>query len=102
MNFSTPQRKKDTRPQPSALSVRILLCRYLRAVPEGDRDFLVPAHRDELDHAAPKAAVKVCDGAVKKPQTTKLFVKSPIALVRWRVVSPFVSPMACSSAFQIV
>ena len=64
MNFSTPQRKKDTRPQPSALSVRILLCQYLRAVPEGDRDLLVPAHRDELEHAAPKAAVKVGDDAV--------------------------------------
>jgi hypothetical protein len=79
MNFSTPQRKKDTRPQPSALSVRILLCQYLRAVPEGDRDLLIPAHRDELDHAAPKAAVKVADGAVLRFQRLDK-VRQPFAL----------------------
>lgn len=41
-----------------------LLCQYLRAVPECDRDLFVPADRDELDHATPKAAVKLADGAV--------------------------------------
>ena len=45
-----------------------LLCQYLRTVPESDRDFLVPAHRDVLDHAAPKAAVKLADGAVLRFQ----------------------------------
>ncbi len=79
MNFSTSQRKKDTRPQPSVLSVRILLCQYLRAVPEGDRDFLVPANRDELDHAAPKAAVKDADSAVLRFQRLDE-VRQPFAL----------------------
>ena len=32
------------------------ICRYLRSVQEGDRDFLVPAHRDELGLTARKAA----------------------------------------------
>lgn len=32
-----------------------LLCLYLRAVPECDRNLLVAADRDELDHAAQKA-----------------------------------------------
>ena len=41
-----------------------LLYQYLRAIPEGDRNFLVPAKRDELDHAAPKASVKLVDSPV--------------------------------------
>lgn len=41
-----------------------LLCLYLLAVLEGDRDFFVPTHRDELYHAAPMATVKVADGSV--------------------------------------
>ena len=45
-----------------------LLCLYFRTVPEGDRDSLISAHRDELDHAAPKAAVKLADGAVLRFQ----------------------------------
>lgn len=61
------------------MSVRILLCRYLRAVPEGDRNLLIPAHRDELDHAAPKAAVKVADGAVLRFQRLDE-VRQPFAL----------------------
>ena len=35
------------------------LCPYLRPVPERDRDFLILPDRDELDHAAPKACVKL-------------------------------------------
>lgn len=41
-----------------------LLRLYLRTVPEGDRDLLIPADRDELNHAAPKAAVKFTDVTV--------------------------------------
>ncbi len=41
-----------------------LLCLYLRTIPESDRDCLVSAYRDELDHAAPKAVIKFTDGAV--------------------------------------
>ncbi len=46
------------------MNLCILLCPYLRAVPESDRNCLVSAHRVELDHTAPNSAVKVADGAV--------------------------------------
>ena len=43
-----------------------LLYLYLRAIPEGNRNLLVPTDRDELDHAAPKAAVKLANKKVEK------------------------------------
>lgn len=47
----------------SILSV-YYLCQYLQTVPEGDRDLLVPSYRNELDHAAPKTAIKLANDSV--------------------------------------
>ena len=48
----------------SSYKSNILLCHYLRPVPEGDLDFLFPSGRDELDHAAPNLSIKRIDIAL--------------------------------------
>ena len=63
MNNSTTARQKHPA-EARCVNSFILLCLYLRAVPEGDRDVLVPTDRGELDHATTKAAIKLADGAV--------------------------------------
>lgn len=62
----------------SILSV-YLLCQYLCSVPEDDRDFFVPVHHNELDYAAPKAAVKFTGGTILGFQSLDE-VRQPFAL----------------------
>jgi hypothetical protein len=52
---------------------------HLRSVPESYRDLLVPAHRNELDHAAPKMAIKVTDSFFLTLEVSNE-VRQPLAL----------------------